>query len=50
MADEVRFPIFKGDGSEDLDQHWFLCEVVVEISIQIKYSCDSPDLTIIRHY
>jgi hypothetical protein len=31
MADEMRLPIFRGDGSEDLDQHWFLCEVVWSI-------------------
>jgi hypothetical protein len=24
MADEMRLPIFRGDGSEDPDQHWFL--------------------------
>jgi hypothetical protein len=28
MADEMRLPIFRGDGSEDHDQHWFLCEAV----------------------
>jgi hypothetical protein len=31
MADEMRLPIFRGDGSEDPDQHWFLCEVVWSI-------------------
>jgi len=31
MADERRLPIFKGDGSGDPDQHWFLCEVVWSI-------------------
>jgi hypothetical protein len=31
MADEMRLPIFRGDGSEDLDQHWFLCDVVWNI-------------------
>ena len=31
MVDEMRLPIFRGDGSEDLDQHWFLCEVVWNI-------------------
>jgi hypothetical protein len=31
MEDEMRLPIFKGDGSEDPDQHWFLCEVVWSI-------------------
>jgi hypothetical protein len=31
MADEMRLPIFKGDGSEDPDQHWFLCEAVWNI-------------------
>jgi hypothetical protein len=31
MADEMRLPIFRGDGSEDLDQHWFLCEAVWNI-------------------
>jgi hypothetical protein len=24
MVDEMRLPIFKGDGSVDPDQHWFL--------------------------
>jgi hypothetical protein len=31
MEDEMRLPIFTGDGSEDLDQHWVLCEVVWSI-------------------
>jgi hypothetical protein len=31
MADEMRHPIFRGDGSEDLDQHWFLCEAIWNI-------------------
>jgi hypothetical protein len=31
MEDKMRLPIFRGDGSEDLDQHWFLCEAVWSI-------------------
>jgi hypothetical protein len=31
MVDEMRLPIFRGDGSEDPDQHWFLCEVILNI-------------------
>jgi hypothetical protein len=31
MADEMRLPIFSGDGSEDSDQHCFLCEFVWNI-------------------
>jgi hypothetical protein len=31
MEDEMRLPIFRGDGSEDPDQHWFLCEDVWNI-------------------
>jgi hypothetical protein len=31
MADEMRLPTFRGDGSEDPDQHRFLCEVVWSI-------------------
>jgi hypothetical protein len=31
MADEMRLPTFRGDGYEDLDQHWFLCKVVWSI-------------------
>ena len=31
MVEEMRLPIFRGDGSEDPDQHWFLCEVVWNI-------------------
>jgi hypothetical protein len=31
MADEMRLLTFRGDGSEDPDQHWFLCEVVWSI-------------------
>jgi hypothetical protein len=31
MADEMRQPIFRGDGSEDPDHHWFLCEAVWSI-------------------
>jgi hypothetical protein len=33
MADEMRLPIFRGDGSEDPDQHWFLCEAMWNIKI-----------------
>jgi hypothetical protein len=31
MVDDMRLPIFRGDGSEDPDQHWFLCEAVWNI-------------------
>jgi hypothetical protein len=31
MTDEIRLPIFRGDGFEDPDQQWFLCEVVWSI-------------------
>jgi hypothetical protein len=31
MEDEMRLSIFRGDGSEDHDQHWFLCEAVWNI-------------------
>jgi hypothetical protein len=31
MADEMRLPIFRGDGSKNPDQHWFLCESVWNI-------------------
>ena len=31
MADEMRLPIFRGDGPKDPDQHWFLCEAVWSI-------------------
>jgi hypothetical protein len=31
MADEMRLPIFGGDGFEDPDHHWFLCKVVWSI-------------------
>jgi hypothetical protein len=31
MVDEMRLATFKGDGYEDLEQHWFLCEVVWRI-------------------
>ena len=27
----MRLPIFRGDGFEDLDQHWFLCEAIWNI-------------------
>jgi hypothetical protein len=32
MVDEMRLPIFRGDGSEDPDQHWFLCEAIWNIN------------------
>jgi hypothetical protein len=35
MADEMRLLIFRGDGSEDPDQHWFLCEGVWNINYVI---------------
>ena len=28
MGDDMKLPIFKGTGAEDLEQHWFLCEAV----------------------
>jgi hypothetical protein len=31
MADEMRLPIFRGDGFEDPNHHWFLCEAVWSI-------------------
>jgi hypothetical protein len=31
MVDEMRLPTFRGDGYEDPDQHWFLCEFVWSI-------------------
>jgi hypothetical protein len=31
MEDEMRLPIFRGYGSEDPDQHWFLCEAIWNI-------------------
>jgi hypothetical protein len=31
MADKMRLPTFRGDGSEYTDQHWFLCKVVWSI-------------------
>jgi hypothetical protein len=31
MVDEMRLPIFMGDGSEDPNQHWFVCETVWNI-------------------
>jgi hypothetical protein len=31
MVDEMRLPIFRGDGSEDPDQHLFLCDSVWNI-------------------
>jgi hypothetical protein len=31
MEDAMGLPIFRGYGSEDLDQHWFLCEAVWNI-------------------
>jgi hypothetical protein len=31
MENEMRLPIFRGDGFEDPDQHWVLCEAVWSI-------------------
>jgi hypothetical protein len=31
MADEMSLSTFRRDGSEDPDQHWFLCEAVWSI-------------------
>jgi hypothetical protein len=31
MEDEMRISIFRGDGSEDPNQHWFLCVAVWNI-------------------
>jgi hypothetical protein len=32
MADEMRLLTLKGDGSEDPEKHWFLCEAVWSIN------------------
>ena len=42
MADEMRLPIFRGDGSEDPDQHWFLCKAVWSIT-QVNDEADKRD-------
>jgi hypothetical protein len=31
MADEMRLPTFRGDGSKNPNQHWFICEAVWSI-------------------
>ena len=31
MEDEMRLPIFRGDGYKDPDQHWFLCKAIWNI-------------------
>jgi len=31
MEDEMRLPIFRGDGSKDPDQQWLLCEAIWNI-------------------
>ena len=31
MGDDIKLPIFRGIGAEDLDQHFFLCEEVWNI-------------------
>jgi hypothetical protein len=31
MAYEMRLPTFRGDGSQDQDRNWFLCEAVWSI-------------------
>jgi hypothetical protein len=39
MADEMTLPIIRGDGFEDPDQHWFLCEAIWNIRMsQMKLS------------
>jgi hypothetical protein len=32
MEDEMRLPIFRGDGSEDSNKHWFMCESMCNIN------------------
>jgi hypothetical protein len=32
MVDEMRLPTFRGYGSEDPNQHWFLCEAMWSIN------------------
>ena len=31
MADDVKLPFFQGNGTEDPEQYWFLCEAVQTI-------------------
>lgn len=28
MEDDIKLPVFRGTGLENLDQHWFLCEAM----------------------
>ena len=28
MEDDMKLPIFKGTGAQDLEQHWYLCEAM----------------------
>ena len=31
MGDDIKLPVFRGTGVEDLEQHFFLCEAVWSI-------------------
>ena len=31
MGDDIKLPIFRGTGTEDPDQHFFLCEAIWNI-------------------
>jgi hypothetical protein len=52
MEDEMRLPIFRGDGFEDPNQHWFLYEALWNIKSIIDEAikrtrfntCNIPDI------
>jgi hypothetical protein len=53
MEDEVRIPIFRGDGFEDSVQHWFLCEAIWNINNVIDEAVRRTSLVLpfkIAHY
>ena len=45
MADDMKLPVFRGIGLEDLEQHWFLCEAVWHVKKVIDDDIKMAQLT-----
>ena len=42
VGNDIKLPIFNGNGLKDLEQHWFLCEVVWIVR-QVQYEAIKRD-------
>ena len=45
MGDDMKLPVFKGIGLEDLEQHWFLCDDVWSVKQVVDDAIKMAQLT-----